>query len=212
MANKLCKFGHQNQLKIMKNTSSLIFVLFLLITSCSGSGNGIKAKKIGDGIYEQGGWIFDLKQLPNGDDLVPYYTVGKLSSNVISSTVPDGSVVEMGVTFNFKVGKDGSDQGKIIGAYFESTSSNEDEFKFPRCLSICPINIEILDSLEIVKTKSKYARNNVFQMQLQDDVMYKLAIDRKVIRVRIPISARKQNTTFEWFKMDLSDYTSELNL
>ena len=70
----------------MKNTSSFIFVLFLLITSCSGSGNGIKAKKIGDGIYEQGGWIFDLKQLTNGDDIVPYYTVGKLSSNVISST------------------------------------------------------------------------------------------------------------------------------
>ena len=197
---------------IMKNTSPIVIVLFLLISSCSGSGNGIKAKKIGDGVYEQGSWIFDLKQLPNGEDIAPYYTVGKLSSNVIFSTGTDGSVIEMGVTFNFKIGKDGSDKGKIIGAYFESTSTNEDEFKFPRCLSICPINIEILDSLEIVKTKSKYARNNVFQMQLQDDVMYKLAIDRKVIRVRIPISARKQNTTFEWFKMDLSDYTSELNL
>jgi|TARA_Y100000389_G_scaffold204852_1_gene260187 hypothetical protein len=196
---------------IMKNTSPIVIVLFLLISSCSGSGNGIKAKKIGDGVYEQGSWIFDLKQLPNGEDIAPYYTVGKLSSNVIFSTGTDGSVIEMGVTFNFKIGKDGSDKGKIIGAYFESTSTNEDEFKFPRCLSICPVNIEILDSLGTVKTKSMYSRNNVFQMQLEDDVINKLALEGKVIRVRIPVSARNQNTTFELFKMDLSDYTSELN-
>ena len=196
---------------IMKNTSPIIIVLFLLISSCSGSGNGIKAKKIGDGVYEQGSWIFDLKQLPNGEDIAPYYTVGKLSSNAISSTGTDGSVIEMGVTFTFKIGKDGSDKGKIIGAYFESTSTNEDEFKFPRCLSICPVNIEILDSLGTVKTKSMYSRNNVFKMQLEDDVINKLALEGKVIRVRIPVSARNQNTTFEWFKMDLSDYTSELN-
>tara|TARA_B100000767_G_scaffold270734_1_gene295029 strand:- start:17031 stop:17621 length:591 start_codon:yes stop_codon:yes gene_type:complete len=195
----------------MKNTSTIIIVFFLLISSCSGSGNGIKAKKIGDGVYEQRGWIFDLKQLPDGEDIVPYYTVGKLSSNVISSTGPDGSVIEMGVTFNFKIGKNGSDEGKITGAYFESTSTNEDEFKFPRCLSICPINIEILDSLGTVQTKSKYSRNNVFQMQIEDDVINKLALERKVIRVRIPVSARKQNTTFEWFNMDFSDYISELN-
>ncbi len=195
----------------MKNTSPIVIVLFLLISSCSGSGNGIKAKKIGDGVYEQGSWIFDLKQLPNGEDIAPYYTVGKLSSNVIFSTGTDGSVIEMGVTFNFKIGKDGSDKGKIIGAYFESTSTNEDEFKFPRCLSICPVNIEILDSLGTVKTKSMYSRNNVFQMQLEDDVINKLALEGKVIRVRIPVSARNQNTTFELFKMDLSDYTSELN-
>ncbi|MBA22836.1 MAG: hypothetical protein CMP52_05810 [Flavobacteriales bacterium] len=196
---------------IMKNTSPIVIALFLLISSCSGSGNGIKAKKIGDGVYEQGSWIFDLKQLPNGEDIAPYYTVGKLSSNVIFSTGTDGSVIEMGVTFNFKIGKDGSDKGKIIGAYFESTSTNEDEFKFPRCLSICPVNIEILDSLGTVKTKSMYSRNNVFQMQLEDDVINKLALEGKVIRVRIPVSARNQNTTFELFKMDLSDYTSELN-
>ena len=196
---------------IMKNTLPII-VLFLLISSCSGSGNEIKAKKIGDGVYEQGNWIFDLKQLPNGEDIAPYYTVGKLSSNAISSTGSDGSVIEMGVTFNFKIGKDGSDEGKIIGAYFESTSTNEDEFKFPRCLSICPINIEILDSPGTIQTKAMYSRNNVFQMQLEDDVINKLALERKVIRVRIPISARKQNTTFEWFSMDMSDYTSELNL
>lgn len=195
----------------MKNTSPIVIALFLLISSCSGSGNGIKAKKIGDGVYEQGSWIFDLKQLPNGEDIAPYYTVGKLSSNVIFSTGTDGSVIEMGVTFNFKIGKDGSDKGKIIGAYFESTSTNEDEFKFPRCLSICPVNIEILDSLGTVKTKSMYSRNNVFQMQLEDDVINKLALEGKVIRVRIPVSARNQNTTFELFKMDLSDYTSELN-
>ena len=195
----------------MKNTSPIVIVLFLLISSCSGSGNGIKAKKIGDGVYEQGSWIFDLKQLPNGEDIAPYYTVGKLSSNVIFSTGTDGSVIEMGVTFNFKIGKNGSDKGKIIGAYFESTSTNEDEFKFPRCLSICPVNIEILDSLGTVKTKSMYSRNNVFQMQLEDDVINKLALEGKVIRVRIPVSARNQNTTFELFKMDLSDYTSELN-
>ena len=196
---------------IMKNTSPIVIVLFLLISSCSGSGNGIKAKKIGDGVYEQGSWIFDLKQLPNGEDIAPYYTVGKLSSNVIFSPGTDCSVIEMGVTFNFKIGKDGSDKGKIIGAYFESTSTNEDEFKFPRCLSICPVNIEILDSLGTVKTKSMYSRNNVFQMQLEDDVINKLALEGKVIRVRIPVSARNQNTTFELFKMDLSDYTSELN-
>ena len=28
------------------------------------------------------GWIYDMKELPSGKDVIPFYTVGTLSTNV----------------------------------------------------------------------------------------------------------------------------------
>ena len=194
----------------MKNLLT-IFILISMI-SCAGDKTGSKAVKIAPGVYDQAGWIFDMKQLPSGEDIVPYFTVAKLSSNTIKANAADGSVVEMGVTVNFKISKSGSNEGKIVGGYFESTATNENEFKFPRCLSVCPVNIEIDDiNGTIIESKTTYSRNNVFQMQLEDDVLYRFALEKKSLRVRIPVSVLNRNTTFEWFTLDLSNYNPKLN-
>ena len=197
----------------MKKTS-LILLGFFLVASCSGINNSdIKANKIGDGVYEQAGWFFDLKQLPTGEDIVPYFTVGKLSVNTIKAKSLDGNPIEMGITINFKVGKSGSDKNEIMGVYFESSAVNESNFKFPRCLSVCPIRIEIQSETgAIEEIKSSYSRSNVFRMQLEDAVLNDLALKRNKIRIRIPVSVNSANTIFEWFELDLSDFTSSLNL
>lgn len=195
----------------MKNLITIS--IFILMISCSGNKQSSKATKIAPGVYEQAGWIFDLKKLPTGEDIVPYFTVAKLSTNTIKATLTDGSAIEMGVTVNFKIGKSGSDKGNIVGIYFESTASNENEFKFPRCLSICPVNVEIIDANQgIIESKTTYSRNNVFQMQLEDEILNGLALEKKSVRVRIPVSILNRNTTFEWFTLDLTDYSAELNL
>tara|TARA_B110000037_G_scaffold21541_1_gene23858 strand:- start:1319 stop:1912 length:594 start_codon:yes stop_codon:yes gene_type:complete len=197
----------------MKNAIIPLVLIMVLVSSCSGSNSSGKAQEIAQGVYEQSGWIFDMKQLPTGEDIVPYFVLGKLSTNTIKSNVQDGSIIEMGVTTNFKIGKSGSDKGNIVGVYFESTTTNENEFKFPRCLSICPVNIEIVDvNGGITVSKATYSRINVFQMQLEDDVLNSLALEMKKIRVRIPVSIQNRNTTFEWFAVDLSDYNPVLNL
>ena len=197
----------------MKKTS-LILLGFFLVASCSGINNSdMKANKIGDGVYEQAGWFFDLKQLPTGEDIVPYFTVGKLSVNTIKAESLDGNPIEMGIIINFKVGKSGSDKNEIMGVYIESSAVNESNFKFPRCLSVCPIRIEIQSETgAIEEIKSSYSRSNVFRMQLEDAVLNDLALKRNKIRIRIPVSVNSANTTFEWFELDLSDFTSSLNL
>lgn len=173
----------------------------------------MKANKIGDGVYEQAGWFFDLKQLPTGEDIVPYFTVGKLSVNTIKAKSLNGNPIEMGITINFKVGKSGSDKNEIMGVYIESSAVNESNFKFPRCLSVCPIRIEIQSETgAIEEIKSSYSRSNVFRMQLEDAVLNDLTLKRNKIRIRIPVSVNSANTTFEWFELDLSDFTSSLNL
>ena len=190
-----------------------LVLILVLVSSCSGSKSSGKAQEIAQGVYEQAGWIFDMKQLPSGEDIVPYFVIGKLSTNTIKANVQDGSIIEMGVTANFKIGKKGSDKGNIVGVYFESTAMNENEFKFPRCLSVCPVNIEIIDANGgITVSKATYSRSNVFQMQLEDDVLNTLALEMKKIRVRIPVSIQNKNTTFEWFAIDLSGYNPVLNL
>ena len=190
-----------------------LVLILVLVSSCSGSKSSGKAQEIAQGVYEQAGWIFDMKKLPTGEDIVPYFVVGKLSTNTIKTNVQDGSIIEMGVTANFKIGKKGSDKGNIVGVYFESTAMNENEFKFPRCLSVCPVNIEIIDANGgITVSKATYSRSNVFQMQLEDDVLNTLALEMKKIRVRIPVSIQNKNTTFEWFAIDLSGYNPVLNL
>ena len=197
----------------MKNAIFPLVLFLVLVSSCSGSKSSGKAQEIAQGVYEQSGWIFDMKQLPTGEDVAPYFVLGKLSTNTIKANVQDGSIIQMGVTANFKIEKSGSDKGNIVGVYFESTATNENDFKFPRCLSVCPVNIEIVDANGgVTLSKSTYSRSNVFQMQLEDDVLNALALEKKKIRVRIPISIQNKNTTFEWFAIDLSDYNPVLNL
>ena len=80
-------------------------------------------------------------------------------------------------------------------------------------MSVCPVNIEIVDvNGGITVSKATYSRSNVFQMQLEDDVLNTLALEMKKIRVRIPVSIQNKNTTFEWFAIDLSGYNPVLNL
>ena len=197
----------------MKNTILPLVLILVLVSSCSGSKSSGKAQEIAQGVYEQAGWIFDMKQLPSGEDIVPYFILGKPSTNTIKVTVEGGSVIEMGVTVNFKIGKSGSDKGNILGVYFESTATNENDFKFPRCLSVCPVNIEIINiDGGVATSKTTYSRSNVFQMQLEDEVLNALATEKKKIRVQIPVSIQNKNTTFEWFAIDLSGYNPVLNL
>lgn len=194
--------------------SILSFALLLLVISCSGSSSAEKAKALAPGVYQQGNWIFDLKELPNGNDIIPFYTVGTLSTNVIRSVSNDGQQLplEMGITIYFKLGKKGADKGKIIGGYFESTATNPDYFNFPRCLSVCPVNVEVVDAQGgITTSKATYSRPNNFKMDMEDLVLADLVQQKQRIRLRIPVSINKQNTTFEWFEFDFTSFTSELN-
>ena len=191
----------------------LSFFLFSLIIGCSSS-SGEKAKELAPGVYQQGSWIFDLKELPNGKDIIPFYTIGTLSTNVLRSVSTDGQELplEMGVTIYFKLGKSGEDKDKIIGGYLEYTSTNPDYFNFPRCLSICPVNIEIIDAQGgITTSKATYSRPNSFKMDMEDMVLGDLVQTNQRIRLRIPVSINKQNTTFEWFDFDFTTFTPELN-
>ena len=80
-------------------------------------------------------------------------------------------------------------------------------------MSVCPIRIEIQSETGgIEEIKSSYSRSNVFRMQLEDAVLNDLALKRNKIRIRIPVSVNSANTIFEWFELDLSDFTSSLNL
>ena len=96
-------------------------------------------------------------------------------------------------------------------AYLESTSTDQTLFKFPRCLSVCPITIEVFEADGTTETlKTMYARPNVFKMELEDLVLADLAEQQQKIRMRIAISRNNQNTTFEWFDFDLSGFSKEL--
>ena len=56
----------------MKNLLTIIILISMV--SCAGDKTGSKAVKIAPGVYDQAGWIFDMKQLPSGEDIVPYFT------------------------------------------------------------------------------------------------------------------------------------------
>ena len=94
----------------------------------------------------------------------------------------------------------------------ESTASDESLFKFPRCLSICPVNIEILNpDGSVEESKMTYSRPNVFRMDTEDLVLAQLANAEKKIRLRIPVSRNNQNTTFEWFDFDFTGFETTLD-
>ena len=196
----------------MKNISvfSLVFSLFFVL-SCAGDSSKEKFKKLADGVYQKEGWIYDMKELPSGKNVIPFYTIGTLSTNVLSNyfTNPPS---EMGITLYFMLDKSGENKNQIVSAYLESTATDENLFKFPRCLSICPITIEIenVDG-SVSQTKTSYSRPNVFKMDLEDVVINDLAANQSKVRMRIPVSRNNQNTTFEWFDFDFTGFTPELD-
>ena len=185
--------------------TTLLSSLFLLF-SCAGENTQANTKKLAEGVYQKDGWIYDMKELPSGKNVIPFYTIGTLSTNVLENyfTNPPS---QMGITLYFVLDKKGENKNKIVSAYLESTASDESLFKFPRCLSVCPINIEIYNEDGTVEeSKMMYSRPNVFKMDAEDLVIADLAEKHKKIRLRIPVSRNNQNTTFEWFDFDFSGF------
>ena len=188
-----------------------ILIAFFLLISCAGEGDKKNIKKLADGVYQKEGWIYDMKELPSGKDVIPFYTVGTLSTNVLENYFTNPPA-QMGVTLYFVLDKKGKNKSQITSAYLESTASDESLFKFPRCLSICPVNIEILNpNGSVEESKMTYSRPNVFRMDTEDLVLAQLANAEKKIRLRIPVSRNNQNTTFEWFDFDFTGFETTLD-
>lgn len=194
-------------MKFYRTFFPLLSILFLI--AC-GNETSSKAEKLGEGIYKKEGWIYDMKELPSGKNVIPFYTIGKLSSNVLTNAVT-APVSEMGITLYFTLDKQGKNKQQIVSGYFESTSSDESLFKFPRCLSICPLMIEVInEDGTITSSKMNYSRPNVFKMEMEDLVLADLAYNQRKLRIRIPISKNNQNTIFEWFEFDLAGFSPEI--
>lgn len=196
----------------MKNSSLFsILISLLILVSCAGDGSKSNVKKLADGVYQKEGWIYDMKELPSGKNVIPFYTVGTLSTNVLTNSFTNPPA-EMGITLYFMLDKAGENKNKIISAYLESTATDENLFKFPRCLSICPVTVEILNpDGSVTEIKTSYSRPNVFRMDIEDTVLNDLAANQSKARIRIPVSRNNQNTTFEWFDFDFTGYTPELD-
>jgi hypothetical protein len=196
----------------MKNSSLFsILISLLILVSCAGDGLKSNVKKLADGVYQKEGWIYDMKELPSGKNVIPFYTVGTLSTNVLTNSFTNPPS-EMGITLYFILDKAGENKNKIISAYLESTATDENLFKFPRCLSICPVTVEILNpDGSVTEIKTSYSRPNVFRMDIEDSVLNDLAANQSKVRMRIPVSRNNQNTTFEWFDFDFAGYTPELD-
>ena len=196
----------------MKNSSLFsILISFLILVSCAGDGSKANVKKLADGVYQKEGWIYDMKELPSGKNVIPFYTVGTLSTNVLTNSFTNPPS-EMGITLYFMLDKAGENKNKITSVYLESTATDERLFKFPRCLSICPVAVEILNpDGSITEMKTSYSRPNVFRMDIEDTVLNDLAANQSKVRMRIPVSRNNQNTTFEWFDFDFAGYTPELD-
>ena len=198
--------------KMMKQSYLVVLIsVGVLLGSCAGNSEKPNTKKLADGVYQKEGWIYDMKELPSGKDVIPFYTVGTLSTNVLENyfTNPPS---QMGITIYFVLDKKGENKNKVVSAYLESTASDESLFKFPRCLSICPINIEILnEDNTITESKMKYSRPNVFRMDVEDQVLVDLAKAQSKVRLRVPISRNNQNTTFEWFDFDFKGFSPTLD-
>jgi len=195
----------------MKNRKVfLVLTLVFFMASCAGEGTKAEIKKLAEGVYQKSGWIYDMKELPSGKHVSPFDTVGKLATNVLSNSFTNPPS-EMGITLYFVLNKTGENKNKITSAYLESTASDEKLFKFPRCLSICPISLEIFNADGSVETaKTTYSRPNMFRMDIEDTVLNSLVENQSKLRMRIPVSRNNQNTTFEWFDFDLTGFTPEL--
>lgn len=189
---------------------SVLLGVFLL-GSCAGESSKTNLKKLADGVYQKEGWIYDMKELPSGKNVIPFYTIGTLSKNVLSNSFTNPPS-EMGITLYFTLDKAGENKNTIVSAYLESTATNEDLFKFPRCLSVCPLTIEINQpDGSVTEKKTSYSRHNVFRMDIEDDLLNGLAENEAKVRIRIPVSRNNQNTTFEWFDFNFVGFTPEFD-
>lgn len=194
----------------MKFYNTLYLLLSILFLIACGNETSSKAVKLGEGIYKKEGWIYDMKELPSGKNVIPFYTIGKLSSNVLTNAVT-APVSEMGITLYFTLDKQGENKQKIVSGYFESTATDENLFKFPRCLSICPLMVEVInEDGTLTSSKMTYSRPNVFKMEMEDLVLADLAYNQRKLRIRIPISKNNQNTIFEWFEFDFAGFSAEI--
>lgn len=204
---KNCIFGMKTKLKILMRRSLLLFFSSLIFIQCSDAPSK-EAIKLGEGIYRKAGWIYDMKELPSGKNVIPFYTVAKLSDNVLinSATKPP---TELGISVYFMLDKSGENKNKIVSGFFEASTNQEDLFKFPRCLSVCPMIVEVLNTEgSVTETfRTNYSRPNVFKMDLQDVNLADLAYNQKKFRIRVPISMNNQNTIFEWFTFDFSGFS-----
>ena len=195
----------------MKKVLPLVMLsMLMLLASCAGDNSKGNVEKLAEGVFKKNGFIYDMKELPSGKNVIPFYTIGKLSSNVLSNSFTNPPS-EMGITLYFSLDKKGDNKNEIISAYLESTATDESLFKFPRCLSVCPITIEVINVNGTTETiKTMYNRPNVFKMELEDLVLADLAKKQQKIRMRIAVSRNNQNTTFEWFDFDFTGFKPEL--
>ena len=195
----------------MKKVLPLVMLsMLMLLASCAGDNSKGNVEKLAEGVFKKNGFIYDMKELPSGKNVIPFYTIGKLSSNVLSNSFTNPQS-EMGITLYFSLDKKGDNKNEIISAYLESTATDESIFKFPRCLSVCPITIEVINVNGTTETiKTMYNRPNVFKMELEDLVLADLAKKQQKIRMRIAVSRNNQNTTFEWFNFDFTGFMPEL--
>ena len=210
MFKRVVVFLSFNYFSMKEAHTFLSLTILMFLTSCAGDNSKANIEKLADGVFKKNGFIYDMKELPSGKNVIPFYTIGKLSDNVLSNSFTNPAS-EMGITLYFSLDKKGKNKNEIISAYLESTTTDESLFKFPRCLSVCPVNVEVFNpDGSIETTKTMYARPNVFKMELEDMVLAELAKKQQKIRLRIAISRNNQNTTFEWFDFDLSGFTPEL--
>lgn len=195
-------------MNVMRFFVSFFWLLFFV--NCADNESKGKLQKLADGVYKREGWIYDMKELPSGKNVIPFYTIGKLSENTLSNyfTAPPS---EMGITLYAILDKSGENKNKVTSIYLESTASNQDLFKFPRCLSICPISVEVtMDDGSVNPIKVTYSRPNTFKMQLEDLILNESLLGQRKVRIRIPISRNNQNTTFEWFEFDFTGFRPKL--
>lgn len=169
--------------------------------------------EISDGVYLKNDWIYDLKKSDNSDFEIPFYTIGKISSTKFNAISIKNSKEEVAhsIGIYFKYEKKGEDKDEIIGVFLQNTSMDSMEFKFPNCLNICPIKIQIDENDEFLELKGSYSTSNSFVMELKDEVLIDLLKEKKKIRVRIPISINNKNTVFEFFEFDFSDYSGGID-
>ena len=90
-----------------------ILIAFFLLISCAGEGDKKNIKKLADGVYQKEGWIYDMKELPSGKDVIPFYTVGTLSTNVLENYFTNPPA-QMGVTLYFVLDKKGKQKSNHL--------------------------------------------------------------------------------------------------
>ncbi len=177
----------------MKINFFLLYILFFL-SSCSND----SVKKISEDVYIINDWVYDLKK---SSKKIDFYTVGKFSNSKVINYQDDES--EYSLILKFKFLKE--NKNSIIGSVIQNTSKDEKKFKFPRCLNICPIEVEYAKS-PYKKIKSSYSLSNYSTMNLEDDIIIDAFKNKRKIRIRIPISINNNNTEFRFFDFDFNDF------